>query len=88
MPDKKAAQDALLEGVHRRALEIIELPASEREERYAYYRRVCYASAKATGMSEPQAKEAFEKMDEWARAMVSSIDPAAAALAAQHSRDV
>jgi hypothetical protein len=63
-----------MDAVHRRAMELIELPTEKREERYAYYRRVYYEGAKADGASEVQARELSESMDEWVRALVAIIE--------------
>jgi hypothetical protein len=72
--DKNEAQEALLGAVQRRAMEIIELPAGEREARYAMYRRNYVESAIETGMPRDQAEEFGDKMIEWTQGMVQLME--------------
>jgi hypothetical protein len=64
----------LMEAVERRAMEIIELPAAEREALYAENKKLYFESGVLSGMNDAQAKEASEKMDEFTRALVLIIE--------------
>ena len=61
---------AMMATINRRALEILELPESEREARYRHYWKACYdANLAATG------RPAFAVASRTSRAAVALIEP-------------
>jgi hypothetical protein len=57
--------EAMIGAVKQHAMEIAEIPADEREARYAIYRKAYLESALETGLPPKKAQEIADKMIEW-----------------------
>jgi hypothetical protein len=66
--------DEILAMVRRQAAGVLELPAAEREARYALIRRCFYEAAKKHGRSEEHAAAWGEKVEAWVRTWVGAAE--------------
>jgi hypothetical protein len=71
---QKEAVAATLSTVSQRAMEIVALPADQREARYKIYRQVYIESAMEHGLPRPKAKAWADQMNQWIRTLVKKIE--------------
>ena len=79
MSTDKEAADAMLGAVKRRAMEVVELPEAEREGRYKIYRHAYIEAGSQHGLTRQKAHEMAEKMNNWTRALVTTIEQSGSA---------
>lgn len=68
------ANEQILGAVHRQAMAVLEVPASEREERYAIIRQSFYEAGKGLGWADAPAAEWASNVEQWVRALVGIIE--------------
>jgi hypothetical protein len=71
---QKEAVAATLSTVSQRAMEIVALPADQREARYKIYRQVYIESAMEHGLPRPKAHAWADQMNQWIRTLVKKIE--------------
>jgi hypothetical protein len=71
---EKEAVAATLSTVSQRAMEIVALPADQREARYKIYRQVYIESAMEHGLPCPKAHAWADQMNQWIRTLVKKIE--------------
>ncbi|ANY82176.1 hypothetical protein BB934_27865 (plasmid) [Microvirga ossetica] len=74
MSKQQNAADAILTAINRYAMQILKLPADQREARYAMYRGIYVQSMQETGSTPEQAVEFANKVVEFTRARVKMIE--------------
>jgi hypothetical protein len=70
----KIAQEATLEAVERRAMEIVAMPDAERKQHYRIIRAAYHSAALELGRDEKQAAEMAAKMVEFTEGLVDIIE--------------
>jgi hypothetical protein len=71
---EEEAVAATLSTVSLRAMEIVALPADQREARYKIYRQVYIEAAMEHGLPRLKAQAWAHQMNQWARALVKKIE--------------
>jgi len=74
MSSQPVSDEELLRLLESQAIEVVALPITEREARYALIKDSYRASAKRLGMSVSQAAEFGEKLEAWVRSLVGIIE--------------
>jgi len=71
---EEEAVAATLSTLRQRAMEIVALPADQREARYKIYRQVYIEAAMEHGLPRLKAQAWAHQMNQWTRALVKKIE--------------